>query len=72
MIYVVVLSVVLVFFCVLLLGIKLISTKNGHFPETHVGNNAALRKRGIFCAKTQDVQEQNRKNLFDLIKEEQK
>ena len=66
MIYVVLLSLVLVVLSVLLLGIKVFFTKDGRFPETHVGNNKALREKGIHCAKTQDLQERNKKNLFDL------
>lgn len=65
--YVILLSVVLVLLSVVLLGIRVFFTKNGKFPETHVGNNPALRKKGIHCAKTQDREEQNKQNLFDLI-----
>ena len=68
MIYIVLLSFALVLLSVLLLGVKVFFVKNGHFPNTHVGNNKELQKKGIHCAKTQDVQERNRKNLFDLPK----
>lgn len=70
--YIILLSVILVLLSVLLLGIKLLLTKNGRFPNSHVGNNPALRKKGIHCAKTQDLEEQNRKNLFDLLEEKSK
>lgn len=66
MIYVIVLSLALVLLSVLLLGIRVFFTKNGRFPDTHVGNNKGLRKKGIHCVNTQDMQERNKKNLFDL------
>ena len=37
-----------------LLAIKIIIKKNGRFPNTHVGGNKAMRKRGIKCVQSQD------------------
>jgi len=37
------------------LGIKMLFKKNGRFPNTHVGSNAEMRKRGITCAKSTDI-----------------
>ena len=48
-------SLVLVFIVVLLLGIRVFFTKSGKFPNTHIGGNKAMRERGITCAKSQDV-----------------
>lgn len=66
MVYVILVSVVLILFSILLLGVRVFFTKDGRFPNTHVGGNKALRERGIHCAKTQDLEEQNKKNLFDF------
>lgn len=41
------------------LGIKIFFSKEGKFPETHVGHNKEMRKRKIYCIKTQDRMEQN-------------
>ncbi len=30
------------------------------FPETHVGHNKEMRKRGIMCVKSMDAQEQKK------------
>ena len=38
----------------ILMGLRVFFTKNGRFPDTHIGGNEALRKKGITCAKTQD------------------
>ena len=37
-----------------LLAIKIIIKKNGRFPNTHVGGNKEMRRRGIKCAQSQD------------------
>lgn len=37
------------------LGIKVLFKKNGRFPNTHVGSNEEMRKRGITCAKRTDI-----------------
>ncbi len=37
------------------LAIKILFKKNGRFPNTHVGSNAEMRKRGITCAKRTDI-----------------
>ncbi len=39
------------------LAIKILLKKNGRFPNTHVGHNAAMRKRGITCVQTMDAME---------------
>ena len=37
-----------------LLAITIIIKKNGKFPNTHVGGNREMRKRGIKCVQSQD------------------
>ena len=39
---------------VTLLSITIIIKKNGKFPNTHIGGNRNMRKRGIKCAQSQD------------------
>ena len=39
---------------VALLAIKVIIKKNGRFPNTHVGGNKEMRRRGIKCVQSQD------------------
>ena len=36
------------------LGISILIKKNGKFPETHIGKNREMKKRGIYCANTTD------------------
>ncbi len=66
MIYILLFSVFLVALSILLLGFRIFFTKNGKFPNSHVGNNELLKKNGITCMNSQDLQEQNKKNIFEL------
>lgn len=59
-------TLVLLLISFLLLGIRVLFTKNGKFPDTHISGNKAMRERGIHCAQTQDRQEQKKKQIFDL------
>ena len=46
------------------LGITMLIKKDGHFPETHIGRNKAMKKRGINCANTTDrLERQNYKPI---------
>lgn len=47
-------TLLIIAICVALLAIKVIIKKNGRFPNTHVGGNKAMRKRGIKCVQSQD------------------
>lgn len=38
-----------------LLGIRILLKPDGRFPETHVGRNKEMRKRGISCARSTDT-----------------
>lgn len=55
--------------CVVLLSVKVIFKKNGRFPNTHIEGNAALRKKGICCAKSQHKRDNKQKNLYDRLVE---
>ncbi len=49
------LSVGIILLSVAGLGIKILIQKNGRFPQTHVGRNKEMAKRGISCAQSIDV-----------------
>jgi hypothetical protein len=36
------------------LGLNILFRKNGKFPETHVGHNREMRKRGVSCASCEE------------------
>jgi len=44
-----------------LLCINIIVKKNGKFPNTHIGGNPALQKKGIKCVQAQDFEANNTK-----------
>lgn len=49
----IVITIFLLALAVFILAIKIIFVKNGKFPETGVGHNKEMRKRKIYCYKTQ-------------------
>jgi hypothetical protein len=46
-------SIVLMGFAFLGFAVKIMFSKSGEFPETRVGHNKALRKKKIYCIKTE-------------------
>ncbi len=68
MLYILLLSLFLVALSILLLGFRIFFNKNGKFPNSHIGNNEQLKEKGITCMNSQDLQEQNKKNIFELSK----
>lgn len=49
------LSLILVGLAIFLLCINILFKKDGEFPETEVGHNREMRKRGIICAKEDEI-----------------
>jgi len=52
---------VIVLLAVLLLGIRVFFTKKGKFPNIHIGQNKAMRKKGIGCVTSQDKEARQQK-----------
>ena len=48
-------ALVLVALCVFGLCFNIIFRKDGKFPETEIENNKEMRKRGIKCAKEEEI-----------------
>ena len=55
-----IISAVLLFVGVLLLGIRIFFVKGGEFPNIHIGGNQALKSNGVHCATTQDREAQKK------------
>jgi hypothetical protein len=66
MVKVILLAIALVSLAFFGLALQIVLKKNGKFPDTHVGHNREMKKRGIVCAKTFDRMEQAK------VKKEQK
>lgn len=56
-----IISAILLFIAVLLLGVRVFFVKGGKFPNIHIGGNKALRDKGISCATSQDREAQKKK-----------
>jgi hypothetical protein len=54
MIKVFLLTLLIVAVCMVLMGVTILIKKNGRFPNTHVGGNKEMRRRGIKCVEAQD------------------
>ena len=50
------LTLVIVGLAVVLLGVKIFFVKGGKFPNTHIHDNPEMRKRGIKCAKQEELE----------------
>ncbi len=55
-------ALILVGLCVVGLCFNIIFRKNGKFPETEIENNREMRKRGIKCAKEEEMKLWGRKS----------
>lgn len=56
MIQTIIIAVILLFVAILLMGVRIFFTKNGSFPNTHIGGSQAMKDRGISCASSQDAE----------------
>lgn len=45
---------ILIAIALFLLSIRIIIKKNGKFSSQHIGENKALKEKGVYCAQTQD------------------
>lgn len=57
---IILLAVILIALSIAGLAIKILLTKGGKFPNTHISGNKYLRQKGIYCMQTQDRIEQKK------------
>jgi hypothetical protein len=73
MIYAFIISAIVLFIGVLLMGMRIFFTKDKSFPNIHIGGNVGLKNKGIGCATSQDRDAQAAKpkslNNKDIISE---
>ncbi len=71
MISTIIISALLLLTGVLLMGMRIFFSKNGNFPNIHIGGNNGLKNKGISCATTQDREAQkesiNKIKINELI-----
>ncbi|MDR2469252.1 MAG: hypothetical protein LBD27_02065 [Tannerella sp.] len=60
-------AVIILAGCVVLMSIRVMLRRDGRFPDTHIGNNRALKERGIFCARTQDEEDAGKQRLYERL-----
>ncbi len=64
-----VITLLIVGLAVVLLSVRIILSKKGRFPNTHVGGNKALRRQGISCHTSQHRDAQHHRTLADRVGE---
>ena len=63
---VLILSLILVGISFLGMAVTILIKKGGKFPETGVGHNPEMRKKGLSCARTEELKNhQLQKSIFD-------
>lgn len=50
----IIISLIVVGIAVFLLSFNIIFRKDGKFPETEIGHNKEMRRRGLMCAKSEE------------------
>ncbi|NLE34223.1 MAG: hypothetical protein GX622_03895 [Bacteroidales bacterium] len=50
-----IISAILIGLALVAMAVTIILKPKGEFPETHVGHNKEMRKRGITCAQSTDT-----------------
>ncbi len=63
------LAIVLVTLVLLGLAVSILFKKDGKFPNTHIGGNKHLKKKGIYCAQTFDKMEHAKAKKENQYKE---
>lgn len=58
MFYTFIISAIILFIGILLMGMRVFFTKDKSFPNTHIGGNVGLKNKGIGCATSQDREAQ--------------
>ncbi len=64
----VLITTIIVFVAVFLLGFRIFLSKNGKFPNIHIGGSKALKEKGVSCATSQDAEAQKAKPKIDVLK----
>lgn len=64
-------TIVIIAIVVLLLGFRVFFVKGGKFPSMHISSNSAMKSKGISCAVSTDARDRSRKNLDDILSENQ-
>jgi hypothetical protein len=67
MLKIVILGIIILLFSTVLMCIKVLSKRDGRISGGHIGDSEALKKQGIGCARTQDMEAQVRQNLSEKI-----
>ncbi|MBQ3555777.1 MAG: hypothetical protein IJA09_06150 [Bacteroidales bacterium] len=52
------------------MSVKILFKKGGKFPNGHIGKSKHMKDRGITCSVSTDARDRAKKNLNDIISEQ--
>jgi len=55
-------SIIIIAFCIFGMCFNIIFKKGGEFPNSEISQNKEMRKRGIICAKEEEIKIWGKKN----------
>ena len=56
-------------FAIFAMAVKILFKKGGKFPNGHIGKSKHMRDRGITCSVSTDARDRAKKNLEDILRE---
>jgi hypothetical protein len=65
-------TILILTFAILALSVKILLKRGGKFSSGHIGHSKAMRDRGITCSVSTDARDRNKKNLSDILKEQER
>ena len=57
-------------FAIFAMAVKILLKKGGKFPNGHIGKSKHMRDRGITCSVSTDARDRAKKNLEDVLREQ--
>ncbi|MBE6299974.1 MAG: hypothetical protein E7083_06550 [Bacteroidales bacterium] len=60
----------LLIFAIFAMSVKILFKKGGKFPNGHIGKSKHMKDRGITCSVSTDARDRAKKNLNDIISEQ--
>ena len=59
-------------FALFAMAVKILFKKGGKFPNGHIGKSKHMRERGITCAVSTDARDRAKRNLKEILDEQNK
>ena len=64
------LTFIIIAFAIFAMAVKILFKRGGKFPNGHIGKSKHMKDRGITCSVSTDARDRAKKNLNDIISEQ--